>query len=442
MAKYLQNIPISSHMYNCHVLPNPDSYTFLCKKKTDWCLRGLVESLFCDSLVFITLTYDNDFLPRTYKKVSQLPCFSQRYTRRKVSTDTTKKWVTVKSKPVNTSLNHYRTKDICTEQDFKNAKFRFKEYCNENNKTYKDGLLIPQHLKDFLTCLRNDIRNTLNNDFFHLRYIANGEYGQNTHRPHYHIVIFNHLKYKYDYYSFVRTYWLFGRIIQVKEVQKNDAAIKKLTSYICGHTVKCDSGNVFQNEFSKPFSLTSTFNGGIGSQLINSDFDSSDSFFRSLRFSLSEWDKKAIIKYKIVSDKSVFEYPFPRYYLKKILGIEKLSDRHFFESQFRSVQNLVRRFCVFAKFFGTFDLLPILSELGLYANPRTLLTYFVLFHKNLANKFTDIEEISNFVAKFFSKLDADDDAKKKRYKVMYSRRKQSQKYQDYLQKNNLTQDLT
>lgn len=450
--------PISAEMYNNFVFPDRDSYAVACKKKTEWVMRGRVESAFCDNLIFITLTYDNKYLPTTYKKVKDLKLFKQRVTRKKysipdvqeiVSDDIIKlddehinfhsKWVEKKSRPLNLSKNKYRTKEIFTEQDFKNAKFDFThsdEYINAKRVKYRSvGLLVPQMLSDFLECLRNDMRNFYHDDKLTLRYIANGEYGQCTFRPHFHIVIFNHHK-DYNFYKFVRTYWIYGRIIQCDTCEKTELNIKRLTAYICGHTVKVDLGNTYQNELSPPFKISSKFGGGIGSQLLDvfKCYSVEDSYVRSLSFSLSAWDKKSSVKYQTVSEGAVYEYEFPRFYKDKMLNYLALDIRQFTEARCRSYVNFITRFCEYANIKGTFDLLPLFHNIGFLSCPLDVLKFFIKTnYKKIAKKFGNCDYFCNIAADFLCSLKKADDTKREVFKSRYSDRKQQKKYDNYMQ---------
>lgn len=451
--------PYSAEMYNNFVFSAPKSYAALCKKKTEMVTRGRVEAAFAKNLVFITLTYDQAHIPTTYKKCESLPIFRQRMTRKKYRlpivpevVPTKKvvpmaphhlipcesKWVEKKSAPLNLKGNYYRHKEIMTEQDFKNAKFLF-----THGETYRKmadcGLLIPQHLSDFLGFLRDMLRVHYNDKSLRLRYIANGEYGQNTHRPHYHIVIFNHYP-DFDFGTALKMFWTYGRINQCTVVEKNESSIKKLTAYICGHTVKNDSGNQYQNELSPAFRLMSTYGGGIGYQLTNSKLMSqiNDDFCRSLHNSLSAWDKKSSVKYQVSGENSeVYSYEFPRFYKDKMLKYLSLDIRQYNVAQCRSIQQLVKNFCQFANLYNKFDLLTVYKNIGLCSSPLDVLTLFIYSnHKILLKNLADLEYYISFARRYLQNLVSEDKIKHNVFKSRYSKRKQERKYQEYLSNNN------
>lgn len=458
--------PPSKELYNSFIFDDPKAYTAQCKRKTDNVLRGRVESAFAENLVFITLTYDNVHLPQTYSQLKDLKIFHERITRKKyvvvdtpeIKSDkvikldnehisTSHIWKEKKAAPLKLDGNLYRKKELFTEQDFKNAKHNFKVF-REKIGDYRKGqygLLVRKHLTDFLECLRNDMRQFFNDKNLKLRYIANGEYGENYNRPHYHIVIFNHHP-TYDYDNFMRTYWSYGKILQCTTVYKSDESIKKLTAYIVGHTVKKDIGNQYQNELSPCFSQSSNTDGGIGSQLLDtkkmSTLETSNienSFLRSLNFSLSQWNTKDPLTYEVLDEKSnSYKYPIPRYYRKKIRKYIKLDTRSYFQAQCNCVKQLVTSFCRANNIHGRFDLLPIYYHLGFQSSPQDILEMFAQFNKNLLGDLcNNYANLHTFVASYLNKLRFDDDFKRETFRKKYKHRKQQKKYEDYLKNKGL-----
>jgi len=69
----------------------------------------------------------------------------------------------------------YRDPEACTDQQYKNGHFIPADYS-----------LKPSHMSDFVRSLRRGNRD------HKIRYFYCGEYGDENHRPHYHICIFNH----------------------------------------------------------------------------------------------------------------------------------------------------------------------------------------------------------------------------------------------------------
>lgn len=429
--------PYQSKMYNGIPLPDSSSYTGKCLKKTEMVTRGRVEAANCSNLIFITLTYSPERLPLTYSKCKDLPIFRKRVSRKKIKlVDAEKpwKWIEKPSQPLKLDENIFRTKELMNEYDFKNAKTRAKLHYGYDANNPHLGLLVPDHLSWVLLLLREELREYLHDDTYHVRYIANGEYGQHTHRPHYHIVIFDSTD--FDYYKILSNYWYYGRILQVKRVAKTDTAIKKLTAYIVGHTAKNDQGNRYQQEMSPAFRIMSSYNGGIGSSLLNFR-PTDDPFVNSLSFSLLNWDKRSPLKYEIVDNTlgvpKVFQYEFPRYYKDKVLGYKNLSDRDFWESLCTMQKKCITDFLRWADIHGSFDLLATFSRAGTFETPQDLITFFLMSnYKNLPQYYHYEENIYFKVNEFFTYIRAVDLDKKMNYQKKYSKRHQEKKYLDYL----------
>ena len=128
----------------------------------------MLESLEHEESYFITLTYDDEHLPipdyMTYKEEWDLG---------------------------------YKTLEI----DIK----------VENDGTWVDGTLYPEHVKKFIKDLRNYAQNHLG--IQGIRYFYCGEYGETTQRPHYHMLLYGmHLdpKDNYSYHvdkKFFKPHW-------------------------------------------------------------------------------------------------------------------------------------------------------------------------------------------------------------------------------------------
>ena len=280
----MRKTPFADDCQNGFVLPDTNSYTYACKRKTEMVLRGRVEAAFCKQLVFITLTYDRSHVPTKFKQVESLPIFKQRESRKHIYKDSTplynikisengktqkskrfysdwfdlaltryydkdvsisqhfdyipipetsqlyidtdchdgKKWITCKSRPLDLKNNLYRRFEVMTEQDFKNAKFDWTHSENPQKEYY--GLLVPEHLSEFLQLLRNAVRVETGDKHAHLRFLANGEYGQTkgcTHRPHYHILIFSNYV-DFDWDKYMRLFWDKAKILQCDVIDSSN----------------------------------------------------------------------------------------------------------------------------------------------------------------------------------------------------------------------------
>ena len=68
----MRKTPFADDCQNGFVLPDTNSYTYACKRKTEMVLRGRVEAAFCKQLVFITLTYDRSHVPTNLRQLIKM----------------------------------------------------------------------------------------------------------------------------------------------------------------------------------------------------------------------------------------------------------------------------------------------------------------------------------------------------------------------------------
>lgn len=496
----MKKTPYAEEVREGFILPDTNSYTYACKKKSEMVLRGRVEAAFCKQLVFITLTYDRKHLPTTYKDVESLPIFHVRETRKRIEkvdsqlfkikisengkvkktrsfysdwydlaltrysdydcsisqqfeyvpipeTNTCyidpecfdgKKWITKKSRPLDLSKNQFRKYEVMTEQDFKNAKFNW----THSDSKQKDhfGLLVPEHLYEFLQLMRDAVRVHYNNKKLHLRFLANGEYGQTegcTHRPHYHILIFSNFV-DFDWDAHMRLFWNKARILQCDVIDSsNCVAVKRITAYVYAHTAKVDDGNQYQNEMSPTFRTMSTYEGGIGCQLTDPKkfkdlpLNCQSLFLRSLSFSLSAWKGKDSLKFTTTDHKgNLYEYEVPRYYKDKRLNYQNLDTRSYYTALYRGVVSLCESFMYYCNIYrNDFDLLTVFYNIGSCASPLDVLTFFYINnYKKFQKNFADINVFRNIALSFLEGLHIADNVAREVFRSRYANRKQNQKY--------------
>ncbi len=150
---------------------------------------------------------------------------------------------------------------------------------------FNDDLLHRDHLRDYLRSLRSHFRKSkfdfLNNLSF--QYIACGEYGKTTNRPHYHILLlFDNYIPRTSFKSFLnilKSLWKYGYITDV-QLCRNIAASSR---YICKYIGKQSfiSGLKEQDDIDKPFLLLSRrpalgCSPGVLSQYMDSILHSND----------------------------------------------------------------------------------------------------------------------------------------------------------------------
>lgn len=128
---------------------------------------------------------------------------------------------------------------------------------------YGKFILNKEHATRFFKDMQCLIKHYNPNLLF--RIVLNGEYGTFTHRPHMHALIFSPLKFSQsDFQALLQSVWTYG-FASASPV--NDARI----NYCAKHTMKEDNGNELQQKVSPIFRRQSTYNGGIGKDLVNDE---------------------------------------------------------------------------------------------------------------------------------------------------------------------------
>ena len=163
-----------------------------CKKRrrNEWALRLEHEYLFSDSAYFITLTYDDIHLPYHYW-INKYQYKTHPVSKKKILL---KRW----KEKVYTDKPTLNRKDV---QDY------IKRIRNAQTKFYKGKAVISKKI----------------------RYYLCGEYGEKTHRPHYHIILFN---FDVDNIAEITNKWKKG-YTQISEL--NSARINYTAKYMFKH---------------------------------------------------------------------------------------------------------------------------------------------------------------------------------------------------------------
>lgn len=128
---------------------------------------------------------------------------------------------------------------------------------------YGKFIVEPRHASKFFADMQSEIKKYSENLLF--RIVLNAEYGTWSHRPHYHALIFSPLSFRLsDFRALLGRVWKYGSV-DCSEV--SDARI----AYVSKHTMKEDKGNELQQKVSPIFRRQSTYNGGIGKDLVNDE---------------------------------------------------------------------------------------------------------------------------------------------------------------------------
>lgn len=175
--------------------------------------------------------------------------------------------------------------------------------------------------KDDAVTFRKNLQNCIKryNVDMVFRFVINGEYGTFTHRPHLHALVFSPIYFnKFDFEKLIKECWKFGNVT-VSEVTPSRI------NYCAKHTMKQDSGSSLQQSVAPIFQKRSTYQGGIGRDLVN-DVSILLNYHRDINFFQTG-------KYKI---------SIPRYIRKK-LHPEKLTRHELSKLENDSFENLVSR---------------------------------------------------------------------------------------------------
>lgn len=211
-----------------------------------WAFRAKYELQEHPNAFFITLTYDNEHL------LSE-GCVIQPLDKQKSYIDRV-----MCDKPINRKWDSCIFHREHMEKFLKNLQKEFKRYKydfiyeksfyfdKKGKKQYKD-IVKPLFWGDNL-----------------IRYYATSEYGDFSHRPHHHALLFFPLKMRrVDVQMLCRHCWKFGNVDVGKDCR--DAAI----NYVAKHQVKSCQGSALQRQLRPICKYVSRYNGGIGRSMIN-----------------------------------------------------------------------------------------------------------------------------------------------------------------------------
>lgn len=202
------------------------------RKRNDWSLRLSEEMRHCTTAVFLTLTYNDESLP--YSEDSGLPTL---------------------------------------------VKSHLQLFLKQLRNYLKQGIQTTNHFGKSVKTPKSDVK---------LIYFAQGEYGTNKDRPHYHMILFN---FPSNCQFLIEKAWYHG-FVHFGEC--NNATIHYTTKYMI---TKYDSDFDFVQ---KPFALMSK---GIGKNYVERN---------------GEWHKKNLVP--TITKVGGSKYPLPRYFKDKIFN--------------------------------------------------------------------------------------------------------------------------
>lgn len=267
------------------------------QSRSEWVLRCMYELKVHPYSFFVTLTYDDEYLPAPYMD-------------------------SIERKNTFMDIFSGRTKNYGSFLlDKDHAKNFLRKFKIEFLKTF-----YPIDLQNFegvqkQLALARQCKNTelycrcrawlKSHPLPYPRYMLTGEYGTLNKRPHLHILFFFDKKITdLDLLSVCKTCWSYG-IVDV-EPPKTDTAV---FNYVSKHQIKEDCGTKFQMSVSPIFKLSSTYLGGIGSNLRDD---------KHIHWKYDNRDNGVPQLIELPYNDSVNTFPFPRY-LRKFLHPDNLS---------------------------------------------------------------------------------------------------------------------
>ena len=267
------------------------------QSRSEWVLRCKYELQVNKHAYFVTLTYDNKFLPAAYMDYEE---------KQSVLLD------------IKLGLKKDYSDFLLDKNDLS---FFLKRLQDDYQRTfhtvlYNDVVGIRKQLaiarkEDNIELICRCKSWLKKNPLPKLRYMATGEYGKLSKIPHYHILLFTKDKLsELDVKKMCERQWRLG-IVDVEIPKSNEAVF----NYVSKHQIKEDFGSEFQNQVSPIFKKCSTYNGGIGYNLRN------DVTIRNIYAKRDEGEPQVV---KLPYNKDVNVFPFPRY-VKKFLHPNNLS---------------------------------------------------------------------------------------------------------------------
>lgn len=282
-----------------HVIYVPCGKCLECQNqsRSEWVLRCKEELKVNKYAYFITLTYDEKFLPAAYMDSSE---------RNSTLLD------------IHLGLKKDYSDFLLEKTDLSNFLKRLQiAYLSTYHKVlYNDVLGIRKQLAIARECDNYELMSRCksflkSHPLPKLRYMATGEYGKLSKIPHYHILLFSKDNMTLeDLNKMVDNEWRLG-IIDV-EIPDSDTAV---FNYVSKHQLKEDHGTKFQSSASPIFKKCSTYNGGIGYNLRNDS---------EIRYKYANRDNGVAQTIELPYNNDVNVFPFPRY-VKKFLHPQKLS---------------------------------------------------------------------------------------------------------------------
>lgn len=348
-----------------HVIYVPCGKCLECQNqsRSEWVLRCKEELKVNKYAYFVTLTYDDKFLPADYMDSDER---ALTFTNIKLGFVKDYSDFLVSKTDLSQFLKRLQTAYVDTFHTI----------------LYHDVIGIRKQLAVARKCENFELVGRckswlLSNPLPKIRYMATAEYGKLNKRPHYHILLFlNDFISQKDLEYIVNDCWRLGKV--EVDIPDDDTAV---FNYVSKHQLKEDRGSKFQNTAAPIFKKCSTYHGGIGYNLRDN---------QEIKLTYANRDTEPqVVKLPYNDDVNVF--PFPRY-VKKFLHPDKLSFVELSDLESDSTDRVLKMLVDSGYNFTVKDV----------GSPAYLDAIKLVFHKNSVNDYK--EKCNYFKQKYINKL--------------------------------------
>lgn len=283
---------------------------------------------------------------------------------------------------------------------------------------YDYSILVPEHLSNFMSDLSREFRLKYCNSYLdkhhnvidtepntHIRYYATGEYGDISHRAHFHAcILFPRDIHHEDCVRLVRSVWQNG----CTNIQPIDTV--GACNYVAKHQVKECEGSKFQQLVSPIFARYSVYEGGLG-RIMKNDNEMKQRYLDSLRTR-----DKLNLYYKAYQDGHEYKVAIPRFLIKS-WHPSKFTDEELVMSQGEGFEKLREFIFVNLKdnFYLSDDFRDALQFVDFQLSNFCYDRRFDLYKSNDLNNYAEIQRIQKILTTVSQPLISEDRQRKKAY---------------------------
>ena len=253
-------IRVRNTQYDIYV-PCGKCYACQCQSRAEWALRCAYElKQTVGGCAFLTFTYENKYLPHT-----------------------------------------------CNERIFKHL-VTIEEYKRDSERRWDFARLNPLHASKLIRTMQRVFKKSFGDKTLLFRFFLSAEYGDITHRPHFHMLLFSPLPLTLaDYEILLKKSWSYGNVDV--EIPQNQSAV---INYLAKHQVKSCAGCKEQQKESPIFKRVSRYRGGLGYNMKN-DIELRLRFF-------DDEQENYISCHTLLHTKVDYKMSYPRYLRKHYIA--------------------------------------------------------------------------------------------------------------------------